>query len=395
MATVTGLTADKADEIHDQTLIGATVDSSSGHLLLETMGGAVIDAGLVRGTTVRKWSPSTSFAVGDTTTYAGRLYRAASNNLNKVPGLDASAWTFVGGAPGTQMIEVDPTFERSTFAEHWETFWKNGSPAPTVSYTTTAGEIGTGRRALKVFLPASSSQRLYQKAENLVAGGETIAVRVRVKKLAASTGFTLNATLIQNDTAGAPEPLASGASYVGADVTDVNVATTYTTYEFRFTAVAGKPRATVTIDLAQSSAGTSTVVIDSIRLLRNEPALDTQWQTITVSTPEITGTLQYRRKNDHISTRMNLALAGNLAVPISGNISDITLGVLPVGFRPGGNGMSATHYFSVDASGIIAHVGIYAGGTVSITNVESRGVAYTLNTGTVIQGGSPDYLINS
>lgn len=395
MATVTGLTAEKAEEIHDLALVGAALDSGSGHLLLMTMGGAVIDAGLVRGSNVRKWIPSASFVVGDTVAYAGRLYRAAATSTNKVPGLDVSAWTYVGGAPADQMVEADPTFERSTYQEQWETFWKSGTVSPTVSYTTTAGEFDTGRRALKVVLPTTSSQRIYQKEENLVAGGEVVAVRVRCKKTVASSGFTLNATLIQNDATGAPEPLASGASYTAADVTNVDIGTTWATYEFRFTAVSGKPRAIVSVDLAQSSAGTTTVCFDSIRLLRNQPPKDTNWITGTISSTECTGTYAYRRLNGQIYVRFNATLTFAQTIPISGNMSDVALFILPVGFRPGGGGMTVTHLFTVDAAGIAGTCGIYSGGTVSLTNFDARGVAYTLAAGTLIQGGSPGFLINS
>lgn len=47
MATVVGITADRAAEIEDASVVSGVVDSSSGHLLLTTQGGTVIDAGLV------------------------------------------------------------------------------------------------------------------------------------------------------------------------------------------------------------------------------------------------------------------------------------------------------------------------------------------------------------
>lgn len=47
MATVVGITAARADEIEDASIVSGAIDSGSGHLLLTTHGGTIIDAGLV------------------------------------------------------------------------------------------------------------------------------------------------------------------------------------------------------------------------------------------------------------------------------------------------------------------------------------------------------------
>lgn len=48
MATVTSITAAKAEEIEDASVVTGTIDSGTGHLLLTTGGGTVIDAGVAR-----------------------------------------------------------------------------------------------------------------------------------------------------------------------------------------------------------------------------------------------------------------------------------------------------------------------------------------------------------
>lgn len=394
MATVTGLTADKADEIHDQTLTGGSVDPSTGRLLFTTMGGAVIDAGLVRGSVPRKWNSSTAYTGGDLVFYAGRAYRAAVSNTNKVPGLDSSSWIFVAGAPASQWIETDPTFERSSFAEQWETFWKTGSTAPTVAYTTVAGEFDSGRRALKVHLPPSSSQRLYQKEENLVASGEQVVLRVRAKKLAAGTGTTLNATLMQNDTTGAPEPLASGASYVSADVSNVSPTTSWGTYEFRFTAVNSKPRGIVSLQVEQDGTSTSDVVIDSIRVYRGKQHEDSGWISVTPYS-NFVGTLQYRRRNGELFLRIYGNLTAALSVGSDGNFSDVDLFDLPAGFRTSGGGLSVMQPFLLTAGDGGIRGRISTSGSVYLVSADARGVAYSIPTSTVIQGSTPGFLINS
>lgn len=396
MATVTGLTADKADEIHDETLVSGTIDPSTGRLLFTTMGGAVLDAGLVRGSTPRKWDRSTTYIGGDLVFYAGRAYRAANTNSNKVPGLESTNWIQVGGFPANVMVESDPTFERSSFAEQWETFWKTGSTPPTVSYTTVAGEFDSGRRALKVALPPSSSQRLYQKEENLIAGGELIVLRVRAKKLAASTGLVINANLMQNDTSGTPEPFASGAVYVTADVSNVSLTTDWKVYEFRFVAANSKPRGIVSLQVEQDSTGTSNVVIDSIRVYRGNSNEDSDWITATLSAGYSAGTVQYRRVRGQLYIRLTGVVSTTaFSVGTDGNFTDKALFILPPGFKPGNSGFAADHVFDVKAGSISMKLSIYPGGTVSFSHADARGVAYTIANTVEIQGVSPAFLITS
>lgn len=396
MATVTGLTAEKAIDNDEQSLTSAVVDPSTGRLLFTRMDGAVIDAGLVRGSTARKWDRSTTYTGGDLVFYAGRAYRALNSNSNKVPGLESTNWVLVGGAPADVMIETDPTFERSSFAEQWETFWKTGSTPPTVSYTTVAGEFDSGRRALKVSLPPSSSQRLYQKEENLIAGGELIILRVRAKKLAAGTGTQFNATLMQNDTTGPPEPLASGAVYVSADVSNVQPTTSWGTYEFRFIAANSKPRGVISIQVEQDSTGSSNVVFDSIRIYRGKKNEDSGWITAAPSSG-LTGEIRYRRYMGQLFIAMDVKLAATLTVGADGNFTDITAFILPPGFRPAGSSpaLSIEVPFTIGAAAVNVTFKIYAGGTVSLAQADARNVSYTIATTTAIQGMSPGILINS
>jgi len=394
MATITGLTADKAEEIHDESLVSGTIDPSTGRLLFTTMGGAVLDAGLVRGSTPRKWDRNTTYIGGDLVFYAGRAYRAANTNSNKVPGLESSNWILLGGASASVMVELDPTFERSSFAEQWETFWKTGSTPPTVSYTSVAGEFDSGRRALKVALPPSSSQRLYQKEENLVAGGEQIVLRVRAKKLAASTGTQFNANLMQNDTTGPPEPLQAGATFVTPDVTNVQLTTSWKVYEFRFTAVNSKPRANVSLQVEQDSTGTANVVIDSIRVYRGKTHEDSDWISVAPYS-NFNGTIQYRRRAGLLFIRLSGSPTAAISVGSDGNISDFDLFDLPAGFRTSGGGMTMTQPFMLSAGDVNVMARISSSGSVYFVSADARGTAYSIGTSTVIQGMSPGFFINS
>lgn len=398
MATVTGLTAEKADEIHDESLVSGVIDPATGRLLFTTMGGAVQDAGLVRGSVALRWDRAWTYQGGDLVFYAGRAYRAAITNTNKVPAFDSTAWVLISGASSNELVELDPTFERSSYSDQWETFWKTGSPTPSVNYTTTAGEFETGRRALKVFLPPSSSQRIYQKEENLVRGGDVIVFRVRAKKLSASTGLKLNANLMQN-AEGPPEPLNPTATFVTADVVDVVPTTSWATYEFRFVAINAKPRAIVSLQVEQDGTGTSDVVIDWIKVSRgspDDPAPNTGWIAATLSAGYTAGTVHYRRKNGQLYIRINdLLVSGGISVGADGNFTDKTLFILPSGFRPGEAAVSMDHVFEVKAGSVIMVVSIYPSGTVSFSHADSRNVAYTIAATTEIQGGSPGFLINS
>lgn len=394
MATVTGLTADKADEIHDQSLVNGSVDPSTGRLLFTTMGGAVIDAGLVRGSVPRKWDRNTTYTGGDLVFYAGRAYRAVGSNSNKVPGLESTSWILVGGFPGSGWVETDPTFERSSFSDQWETFWKTGSPSPTVQYTSTAGEFDSGRRALKVSLPPTSSQRLYQKEENLVAGGELIVLRVRAKKLAASTGTQFNANLMQNDTTGPPEPLQPGATFVTPDVTNVQLTTSWKTYEFRFVAVNSKPRANVSLQVEQDGTSASNVVIESIRVYRGKINEDSDWISHTPYS-NFNGTIQYRRRSGLLFIRLSGTPTAAISVGSDGNISDFDLFDLPPGFRTSGGGMTMTQPFMLSAGDTNVMARISSSGTVYFVSADARGTAYSIGTSTVIQGMSPGFFINS
>ena len=48
MATVTGITAAKAQEIEDASVVSGAINSGNGHLILTTFGGSAIDAGVSR-----------------------------------------------------------------------------------------------------------------------------------------------------------------------------------------------------------------------------------------------------------------------------------------------------------------------------------------------------------
>jgi hypothetical protein len=56
MAQVTGMTSSEIEEELDTLLLSGRVDQISGHLLLETRGGAVIDAGAVETSAIVNWA---------------------------------------------------------------------------------------------------------------------------------------------------------------------------------------------------------------------------------------------------------------------------------------------------------------------------------------------------
>lgn len=51
MATVTGLTATRTLEIEDAIIVGASIDSGTGHLILTRNDATTVDAGVAKGST--------------------------------------------------------------------------------------------------------------------------------------------------------------------------------------------------------------------------------------------------------------------------------------------------------------------------------------------------------
>lgn len=108
-------------------------------------------------------------------------------------------------------------------------------------------------------------------------------------------------------------------------------------------------------------------------------------------------TKEYRIKSGMVQIRFAGTLAGGgLSVPISGNMTDIHIGDLPAGARPGGGGIASSTAVPVEIGGSVIFALIYNGGSVNLAYADSRNVAYTLGAaGTTVSCISPLYTINS
>lgn len=287
MASVDLWTADYTDGVFDENIVDGDVDGS-GHLILTKRGGGTVDAGSVigptgspgaAGSTLLAWNQATAYTTGQVVGYAGRFWKALSNNTNKPPLFFTSVWLLLTGGDANAWYQMDPYFTSDTITTGWETFWKTGTSV--VTRSTTAGDFETGVAAMKIALSASSSQRVYEKEENNVHGGEVISVTVRAKLQAAAAGCTMAVALLQNDGVNPPAPLSTGLSQVSSQESNPTLTTTWTTYKFNMVAANAKLRGQVSVSLIQAAGNSSVVLIDRIEIKRG---WDTGLRPVTFGT---------------------------------------------------------------------------------------------------------------
>lgn len=272
MATVTGKSSLKIDDLINDTVIGGYV-SSGGMLILVTRGGAELNAGVVTYpgslTDGATWSSTANYDVNAVVAYGGKLYKSLSANLNKPPILYSTIWQSLLGSDVSAWSQKDSGFQSDSLAA-WQTFWVTGGASSAL--TSVAGEFETGTQALKVSLPVSSAQQVYEKEENGIKGGDKVLLTVRAKLTAAATGVTLNTVLYQNDQTAVPGPFASGGVQSGSAEGAQTVTTSWATYRFTMTATNAKLRAIASLTVAKdATAGAATVVIDRIMIQRQAP----------------------------------------------------------------------------------------------------------------------------
>lgn len=281
-----------------------------------------------KGDSARMWDSAVTYATNDVVGYAGNMYISLGSSINKPPVLFGSLWKCILGFDHDSYFQLDPFFDSDVISgsgSGWEMFWTTGTV--TRSLTSTAGEFETGRQALKVVCSTSSSQRVYEKAENIVRGGELITVQVRAKLTSAAAGAWINAELLQNDVTSTPTPFATGLTTVSSVEGQQALTTSWATYTFTMTAANGKPRAMANIMCGTTSVA-GTILIDWIEVSK-EKDVDTGWITPTMQNSWVdyaggyTPTA-YRRIGNRVFLR-GLVKAGTV------NTSMFTL---PVGFRP-------------------------------------------------------------
>lgn len=215
------------------------------------------------GSTASRWNISTAYVTGNVVMYAGVMYIAKQANTNKIPAFSFADWLEIGG-DAKSCPNIDVNFESSNWTAGYSFFWTTGTATPAI--TTTAGEFETGRQAVRVGLLAGSSQRIYPLDEMIVGGGEVITMKVRARAHAA--GITLAASLLQNDTAGPPEPLATGLAQATPEEGNQTPAVgTWRTYTFSMVALNAKPRAMPNLIISTGAAGSS-ISIQSIEIKR-------------------------------------------------------------------------------------------------------------------------------
>lgn len=267
MATVLSKTSIKIDDLINGTVVSGAVNES-GRLILTTAGGSQIDAGLIGKQYTTTWTSAGSYKAGDAVGYAGMLWVAITDNTNKPPAFYASDWRQIHGLDFKDIVEKDPFFLGSHIGGYgaWEYFWHTGTTACTL--TSLPGEFETGTQALKIELATNSSQRLYQREENLCKGGEVITVQVRARLVAASSGTKIYGTLIQNDKTNDPTPLATGAAYTETPSgSHAQLTTSWATYSFALTTVNAKPRV-IPGALVYTASESAVVLIDWVRYTR-------------------------------------------------------------------------------------------------------------------------------
>jgi hypothetical protein len=265
VATVKSKTSIKIDELINGTVVSGRVDAS-GHLILTTAGGADIDAGFIAKPFTGPWKSTTAYVSGDVVGYAGQTWAALQNGTGKCPALFTNFWQRMTGGGLDDWVQRDPYFSGASLTADWEFFWKTGTP--TVAYTSIAGEFETGYQALKISCPASSLQRMYEKDENVVRGGEVVTLRARARLLTTAAGARLDGTIIQNDAAGDPVPLATGTVNTGSPEGAQALTTSWATYTWTFTCANAKPRAMVNLFATTDASGAAVFLIDRVVITR-------------------------------------------------------------------------------------------------------------------------------
>lgn len=272
MATVNGLTAERMMAIEAGSVVDGAIVGDD--LILTKHDGSTINAGGVRGNpgvngtnamAGRRWSPGTSYAVGDTVGYGGAIWTALYPSTDKCPPYYSGYWTSLTGYDVTSWFQADPYFTSDDLGANWQIFWKTGTSV--ASLTSAASEFESGHQALKVALAANSTQRLYDYNENMVASGETIVTKVRAKLTAAVTGAYLETLLFQSGVEGPPEPFGVGSTQFVSPTGKLTPTTSWQTFTFEIIVPFGKPRSRINV-IVGNAAAPATVVIDSIRSYR-------------------------------------------------------------------------------------------------------------------------------
>jgi hypothetical protein len=216
------------------------------------------------GTQSRRWTSSTNYVTNDVVGYAGRMWRAKSANVGKVPALSTSIWDSLTAFDYGSWVEGDPFMVGDSFAASWGTFWTNGTVVNTM--TSVAGEFDTGFQAIKVALSAASNQNMEPPDENIVRGGETVTVKVRLR--ASGAGVQFAPALYQNKD-NLPGPFATGGVIQPSLEGTINVPTTWTTYTWTFVSANAKPRAKVYMSINNPGAAANDFFIDFVEISRS------------------------------------------------------------------------------------------------------------------------------
>jgi uncharacterized membrane protein len=119
MAQVTGMTSSEIEEELDTLLLSGRVDQISGHLLLETRGGAVIDAGAVETSAIVNWAdivgkptafaPTTHVHIQDVASDVWTINHGLNRNP-QVTIVDSSGSEVVGDVTHVDINTVVATF---------------------------------------------------------------------------------------------------------------------------------------------------------------------------------------------------------------------------------------------------------------------------------------------
>lgn len=156
MATVNGITAEKAQEIEDASVVSGTIDVN-GHLILQTAGGTTIDAGLVIDS-------------------SGVVAHAASSNTHGVSGA-------IVGTNNTQSLSnktlVTPTISSFINAQHDHTSTVNGGAVAVDAVLASFDTVLTARN----FISGASNNPLSLAQTVSLAPGKYII-------LASCSGYT-------------------------------------------------------------------------------------------------------------------------------------------------------------------------------------------------------------
>lgn len=172
MATVNGITVERAQAIEDASVVDGSINGLNGHLILTTAGGTTIDAGLVRDDTGLAGHDASTVEHGATGAVVG------TTNTQTLSGKTLTSPVINGGTVNSGTL-VTPTIASFVNAQHTHT---NTTQGGTLAVSATLASFDTSLSSLALGAGDVDVARTIASTSSLIPGKYLI--------LASCRGFT-------------------------------------------------------------------------------------------------------------------------------------------------------------------------------------------------------------